>query len=148
MATLVFLIAFAFAGVRGESVLFGSDRAPVGHVMAVDAIQPYDFYTQFVTANKPLLIRGAMKNATPVTQWSDAYLTSRHGHSSVDVDMTKQEQRGSPSMYVTLREFLSWYQREEAYLISTLPDSLQREFPLPSCLNCEVFRTKLQVGKK
>ena len=68
------------------------------------------------------------------------------GDVEVNVDYGKKENRERSADVMTLKEFLKIYNSTDRYLVDSLPDPLQHEFQLPSCILCGGFTERLAVN--
>ncbi|XP_065842243.1 tRNA wybutosine-synthesizing protein 5-like isoform X2 [Oscarella lobularis] len=130
---------------RGHLQPLGSHQPSEGSIRELDAIPSSEtFYNDFIHSSRPVLLRNALRSSFPLEKWTDDYLKIRHGDAVVRVDFSKQENRDLHARPYVFSDFLEEYNRSEFYLIDTLPDSMQEEFPLLSCLSCGGFLTTFQ----
>ena len=139
----------SFGLFSGHMQSLGSHQTSEGEIITVENIDPQSFYANYVAQNKPVLIKsgtGKLSKANLLHTWSDNYLKSAFGNEIVNVEMQKYENRFGNSKEMTLQNFLNAYnESSNMYLINTLPMPMRKEFPVPTCLNCNGFFKRMQV---
>ena len=106
----------------------GSHRPPEGDVEVLDYIpHPIEFYEKYVSASKPVLMRGATRGSRAFRYWNDAYLAEKFGKLLVMTEHGKKENRSDDISYVQLKTFLKRYNETDEYLVETLPPPMRGE---------------------
>jgi len=72
-----------------------------------------DFYRDFVRTNKPVVIRNHASMQRAFGLWTDEYLSKHWGSREISVEMNKTEERGGPSVQLTINQFLQEMYKEE-----------------------------------
>nr|XP_009861744.1 jmjC domain-containing protein 7 [Ciona intestinalis]XP_026694827.1 jmjC domain-containing protein 7 [Ciona intestinalis] len=132
---------------KGHLQYLGEHQAANGDITTItaDQITSLEFYNNYVAKNKPLLIKQVLQRSTPVLKWTDQYLKEKFGKLRVNVDNNKQENRLIPSSEMEFQQFLSIYLESKThYMISTMNMEMQKEFPLPTVINCDGFVSRFQ----
>jgi len=62
--------------------------------LAVEELTPSRFFREYLSQNKPLLIKGGAKGWAAVTRWTDAYLNETVGEEHVKAERSKTKQFG------------------------------------------------------
>jgi len=98
------------------------------------------FYDNHVQAKKPLLMRGIAKEFKAFGKWSDRFLGGKivnyDKNYEIYVQRGKKETRSQDSSMMKMSEFLSNYRGSDLYMVSSVPDFLKSDVPLPSVLQC------------
>lgn len=147
LVTVSITVNFGDSGdVKGHLKPLGSHRHPIGSIETVlkRDITSNLFLHGFVKQNKPIVIRGLLRNSKPVLTWSDEYLKRHFGEEEITVDHSKLG-RANSSSTMSLGSFISTYNTSKTYyLIDTLPIAMQEEMEFPAVLHtCEIC-SKLQ----
>ncbi|XP_076820480.1 jumonji C domain-containing protein 5-like [Clavelina lepadiformis] len=142
---LLFHSVVVQCALKGHLKPLGSHQPADGDILQIPSLTASDFYSKFVKHNQPVILRGLLNSSKPLDLWNDDYLHTKFGDEVVNVDFTKYENRLSSGDDLQLHEFLETYEASsDMYLITTLPKSMQKEFPLPQCLNSALFKNRLQ----
>ncbi len=123
----------------GHLKRFGTGR-PVHSVDEVDSFPDVKtFFTDYVLASKPLVIRGGAKQSKAYRDWSDDYFLSLEltGDSKVLVETKKKEDRNQPTVDMHFQEFVRTYNDTDRYMVAHVPRFLKDDVPLPRSLNCD-----------
>ncbi|XP_062516710.1 bifunctional peptidase and arginyl-hydroxylase JMJD5-like [Corticium candelabrum] len=127
---------------KGNSMLghlqkLGSHRPPEGAVTELDYIpSAKEFHEMYSAAGVPLLMKGAAKQSKAYQLWTDEYLMSEYGNVSVEVEEGKKEDRNKGVDEIPLREYLLHYHDEDAYVVASIPKTMQSEVLVLPCLTC------------
>ncbi|XP_028412670.1 tRNA wybutosine-synthesizing protein 5-like [Dendronephthya gigantea] len=106
---------------------------------------PQDFFKDYVSPSKPLLIRNGAKISPAFKLWTDEYFGSLHGaeNTSVFVEQRKKENRTFPGKEISFKEFIETYNASDIYMVNAVPDILQQDVLLPPALLCEDIKPHL-----
>ena len=70
-------------------------------------------------------------------RWAtDTGLALRYGNAVVEVEGAKVETRSAPMERMPLRDFLAVYNKSDAYVVASVPDTMRSDLLLPSVLSC------------
>eukprot|EP00933_Yihiella_yeosuensis_P079617 TRINITY_DN9276_c0_g2_i1.p1 TRINITY_DN9276_c0_g2~~TRINITY_DN9276_c0_g2_i1.p1 ORF type:complete len:359 (-),score=59.44 TRINITY_DN9276_c0_g2_i1:54-1130(-) len=72
-----------------------------------------EFYTNYVRKNRPVVLRGAMKDQPAYKLWTDEYLKEHFGRTTIFVETKKIEVRQGPGEKMTISQFLDQIYRPE-----------------------------------
>ncbi len=89
--------------------------------------KPEDFFRDFVTPSKPLLIKNGAKISQAFNLWTDEYFVSLPGaeNRTVFVERQKKENRTIPGMEITFKKFIETYNNSDIYMVNGVLDILQ-----------------------
>lgn len=122
----------------GHMEFLGSHR-PMGKIPVLNYMpSPEEFWTNYVHAWRPVILRGAAKNTTAYKKWTKEYMEKKWGDQKVRCE-TKIENRDDPNYgpYTTnLSAFFKDYETSTAYAVSVLPHEMAREVEVPECMLC------------
>lgn len=96
-------------------------------------------FENYVRLNKPVVMRGAMRDQPAFTLWTDEALKSALGGLRVDAETSKTETRGNPTQRMSLAELLGRMYRDELYAVIPLERegaALEHVF-VPQPLDCK-----------
>ena len=86
-----------------------------------------EFFKNYVSPIKPVLIRGGAKISPALTKWTDEYFLSlpESNDFNVTAEQRKKEIRTFPAYDVSFKEFVSTYRKEDIYMVNGVPPFLQ-----------------------
>lgn len=92
-----------------------------------DFLTPVEFFKNYVSPVKPVLIRGGAKLSPALTKWTDEYFLSlpESNDFNVTAEQRKKEIRTFPAYDVSFKEFVSTYEKEDIYMVNGVPPFLQ-----------------------
>ncbi|XP_033099082.1 bifunctional peptidase and arginyl-hydroxylase JMJD5-like [Anneissia japonica] len=123
----------------------GFQRKPEGKVKEVtDVPHPKDFSSLHVTKKKPLVLRGAVKDALAFEKWSDNYLEENFGDLKLLIEVKKENRAKTQRNIISFKDFLRGYKREDWYAVTVLPDEMRPHVKVPQCLLCGSFKKLIQ----
>ncbi|XP_033110921.1 jmjC domain-containing protein D-like isoform X2 [Anneissia japonica] len=123
----------------------GFQRKPEGKVKEVtDVPHPKDFSSLHVTKKKPLVLRGAVKDALAFEKWSDNYLEENFGDLKLLIEVKKENRTKTQQNIISFKDFLRGYKREDWYAVTVLPDEMRPHVKVPQCLLCGSFKKLIQ----
>lgn len=126
----------------------GWQKKPDGKVREEkDPVTPPTFDLRYVKNNRPVTLRGILKEAPVIELWEeDSYLRDKYGKLNVTITVKKQIFNRSPERHkrtMVFRKFLLDYKYENWYLSSTVHSDMMPELPLPSILSCGSYKHRL-----
>ena len=81
---------------QGHGQPMGLQGKNLGEVEEVTELNSRDFYAQYVRLNKPVVVRGAIKDQPYFQKWKDdAYMVKHFGETQVVVEKAKIEDRAA-----------------------------------------------------
>ncbi|XP_070578891.1 uncharacterized protein [Ptychodera flava] len=112
-------------------------------------IGPEDFFQQYISKRKPVLITDSIHHWPAYTLWSEEYLTEKLGDETVSVKVDSQEQMSMKKM--TMKEFIENYKSDPLTLSQEVYPSLDGDISVPTCLKCASlfqgsFTTDMQIS--
>lgn len=89
--------------------------------------KPEDFFRDFVSAGKPLLIKNGAKISPAYKLWTDEYFVNLPGaeNTSVFAEKQKKENRTLGGNEISFKEFVEKYNTSDIYMVNGVPDILQ-----------------------
>ena len=107
----------------------------------IEELPPNGFFHYYVYKNKPLLMRNMAKKFEAYNKWTDSAIMERlEGYDNeyqVYVDHEKKESRAQEPQLMLMKTFLQEYKTNDLYMISSIPDFLRSDIPVPHVLQCE-----------
>jgi hypothetical protein len=122
----------------GHGKKFGSS-GPFLNIDDVTSISTKDFFQNYVTKKKPLLIRSGFSQTNACSYWTDEYLANLakdHNDVKLVVETEKKESRDQEIINLSLTEFIKEYKSKEIYLVNDVPFYLRQDVYLPQPLQC------------
>jgi len=102
-----------------------------------------EFYERYVRLNRPVVIRGGIKEQPYFTRWkSDDYLAKHFGDTLVMVEEQKVEDRmGADIKTRTLKQYIQGYAKpgNEWYIVQDVYPHMLADVQVPGLLSCEEF---------
>jgi lysine-specific demethylase 8 len=122
---------------EGHLQKLGAHRPPEGVVEEVDYVPLPKVFQEFYSSKSvPLLMKGVYKDSRAYRLWNDEYLMTEYADVIVDVEEGKKEDRDKGLDKIPLREFLPYYQKEDAYVVTSIPREMRDDVLVLSCLTC------------
>lgn len=90
--------------------------------------EPRDFFKNFASASRPVLIKTGAKLSPAFAKWTDEYFVSLPEAENfiIDVENGKKENRTKGDMRrVSFIEFLKMYKEEDVYTVNGVPTFIQ-----------------------
>ncbi|XP_046562648.1 bifunctional peptidase and arginyl-hydroxylase JMJD5-like [Haliotis rubra] len=143
---LVCLLSFSSlshsADPPGHLQPIGSHAPPQTLEVKHEFPHPSDFFAKYVKPGIPVVFKSILENIDykPYKTWTDEYLRERFGHTVVDVETGKKEDRNKELKSQTLRRFLDEYRKADVYLVHDLTADMKRDVDVPYCLRCGGFQ--------
>lgn len=104
------------------------------------------FYRLYANGlGQPVLFKGAAKNMSAMN-WTDDLLISKAGSREIDVEKAKKETRRAPVSRMTLKKFLSKYNRSDIYTVTDVPAPLMHDVELLPFLCCGGYTKTLHMA--
>lgn len=130
----------------------GWQHRPEGPVFEESvSLRPEQFWDQYVTQKKPVVIRGLVANSEAVEKWTDIHLDRTYGHVEVRVSHRKQK-NSDDRIKMTMKEFLQGYRVDDWHLNVIMPDEMLEESVIPNIIGCGPYMDNLEQesikGKK
>ncbi|EDO37504.1 predicted protein [Nematostella vectensis] len=148
--TLLFVacVADKIFEIRGHGLELGKHRDSDGHVEVLQSLpSPKEFWDNYASIRKPVVLRGAGKNFPAFDLWTDPYLVENYGDLEVKLEARKEKEKvpvGEKGLgRDTIRSFLESYAKKDTYMVSQLPDPLAREVRVLPCLMCGTFSERI-----
>lgn len=116
---------------------FGS-QGPHLKVDEVDSLSTVDFFENYVTPQKAVVLRGATKQFAATNLWTDEYLHKKTENLNdlFDVETVKKETRNQKMLQMSFTDFLKSYRTKELYMVSDVASIFMDELNLPQPLQC------------
>lgn len=101
------------------------------------------FWSKYVRANQPVVLRGHATKQRAYHLWTDEYLRKQWGSKVVSVEVNKSEERGGPSTEMPFQDFLKKMYKDEHraqfYAIVNFDDDMtaRADFDLPEPFCCK-----------
>ncbi|XP_062515381.1 uncharacterized protein LOC134190860 [Corticium candelabrum] len=127
----------------------GFHRPPLSHVDEFDyVISPREFWEKYASKGEPVVFRGAANHSAGFSRWTNEYLVENYGDLELKLEAKKEKGGDLPigdagMARDTLRHFISRYERDDAYVVSQLPQPMYHEVSALPCLMCGSFRKRL-----
>lgn len=102
-----------------------------------------EFYTNYVHANRPVILRGHAKKQRAFERWTDKYLANNWGSKMISAELAKSEERGGKSVEMELRDFVKEIylesRKDELYGIIDFDSNkkAKADFDLPEPIACK-----------
>ncbi|KAL9958610.1 hypothetical protein ACROYT_G035650 [Oculina patagonica] len=145
-------------------LVFCSDKELVGHLkpfgqhrepdVITEELQtvphPSEFWRTYVSQNKPVVFRGAAKHSRAYDLWTEEFLMSEYGDLTVRLEARAESNDRAPVGdagilgRTTIKHFIQNYQTLDAYVISQVPQPMERDIGIPPCLRCGSFAEAIQ----
>ncbi|GFO35754.1 lysine-specific demethylase 8-like [Plakobranchus ocellatus] len=131
---------------RGHLKPLGSHTLGKGVTAVGKFSSPSVFFSEFVSQRQPIWMRNALDyiNHVGLTNWTDEYIKAKFGHESVNVEVSKKENRQQRSKTLTMRQFIYLYKEEDMYLVHSLRNSMEDLVLVPPSLACGGFQKTIQ----
>lgn len=135
---------------KGHLKKFGSSGPYVRiDEVSYDKLSTKQFFEHYVSKKQPVLILNQAKQFPAIDLWSnDMYLYEKglnyDENYQVNVETVKKESRDQYVKGMTFLQFLEDYQKEDIYMVSTVPEFLKSELVLPNVLQCGSAPSTLQ----
>jgi lysine-specific demethylase 8 len=122
----------------------GSHREPELVARLSSMPSSREFYFSYVETNTPVLLEGLLNSTHLPQNWgSDEYLREHFGREEVSVEHRKKENRSETGFITTMADYLDRYSTEDIYLVTPMPEAMQKEWLLPQFLLCGGFSENL-----
>ncbi|XP_020623160.1 uncharacterized protein LOC110060709 [Orbicella faveolata] len=111
---------------------------------------PSEFWASYVSQNKPVVFRGAAKHSRAYELWTEDFLISEYGNLTVRLEARAESNDRAPVGEAgilgrdTIKHFIHNYQTMDAYVISQIPQPMERDIGIPPCLRCGSFSEAIQ----
>lgn len=135
----------------GHMKPFGWHRDPD---IVTDELQtvphPTQFWEKYVSRNRPVVFRGAAKHSRAYKLWTEEYLVTEYGNLTLRVESRAESNDRVPAGEDgilgrdSVRHFLQNYQNVDVYVISQIPQPMERDVAIPPCLRCGSFVEGIQ----
>ncbi|CAK0873533.1 unnamed protein product [Prorocentrum cordatum] len=102
-----------------------------------------EFWSRYVRANRPVVLRGHAARQRAFGLWTDAYLAERWGSRAISVELNKSEERGGPTTKMAFRDFLHRIYEDEnkdsfyAVIDFENDKSALNDFDMPEPVDCK-----------
>ena len=90
--------------------------------------EPRDFFKNFASASRPVLIKTGAKSSPAFDKWTDDYFASfsEAENFAIDVENGKKENRTKgDTRNVSFKEFVETYKKEDIYMVNGVPTFIQ-----------------------
>lgn len=135
---------------EGHLKKLGSHRQGRGVTVIGKFSNPSVFYAHFVKVSKPLWMKSALEsvNHPGLTDWTDEFLRKKFGDLTVNVELSKKEDRSKTTSTLSLKEFLNIYGTDDVYMIQTINEATKMKdlVLIPQCLHCGGFQRLIAEG--
>ncbi len=102
-----------------------------------------EFFANYVSKSKPVVIRGGARALPAFSLWTDHYLAENFAHEEIDFEEGKKETRTGGGGRMTLASFLETYETTDRYCVTDLPVAMMQDVVLPSWTGCGGFPENL-----
>ncbi|XP_065648852.1 uncharacterized protein LOC100207979 isoform X6 [Hydra vulgaris] len=151
---LEILFGYDSSEVEVESFLENPSMYP-GHMEPLGSKQPQieietlyeypnaqDFFKDYVKPGRPFLLKKGAVNQPAFKLWSDDYMKSfpEAATEQVACEPNLKEIREAQGFYTSMLDFINRYHKEEIYMVSKVPDYLQKDILMPPPLRCNNTR--------
>jgi len=152
-ASLLFTLIFCTQTLSissGSHGRLGEQSDPSVETDALNAVpQPLVFYEEFVKENKPVVFRSAVKNSRAYKYWTEDYLVEQYGNLTVRLESRSEQSNHIPNGTISLGldligNFIKHYQSMDSYVISQIPEPMEKDVLVPPCLRCGSFTNAIQ----
>ncbi|KAK2547733.1 Bifunctional peptidase and arginyl-hydroxylase JMJD5 [Acropora cervicornis] len=136
---------------RGHLKPFGNHREP--EIVTDELLfvpDPTQFWEQYVSKNRPVVFREAAKHSRAFELWTEEYLIEQYGNLTLRLESRSESNHRLPTGgdgilgRDSVRHFLQNYQNVDAYVISQIPQPMERDIAIPPCLRCGSFVDSIQ----
>ncbi|EDO48553.1 predicted protein [Nematostella vectensis] len=135
----------------GHMGKFGTQRPPeLDTPELYDVPHPREFWEEYVKPRRPVLFRGAAKHSRAFHHWTEDYLASEYGDLVVRLEGRHEDGQRLPAGGEgilgrdTMGHFIRNYQTMDAYVISQIPQPMEKDVSFPPCLRCGSFLDSVQ----
>lgn len=99
---------------------------------------PQEFFSTYVKAKRPFLVKGGAKTQPAYKHWSDEYLANfRESMTSlVALEPKLKEDRTAKGYTSSFKKFLDTYKTKPVYMVNPVPPFLMKDVLIPSPLRC------------
>ena len=136
------VLHLASASTVGHLQPLGAHRPPD---IAIDeyeqAISGNDFFTKYVSQQKPVVFRDSAKQWPAFRKWTDETMSSKYGREEVKIepkiDGTDRGAIGTLGMgRDTIENFIAEYSKQNKYVVSELPSAMYNDVLVHPVLTC------------
>jgi hypothetical protein len=109
-------------------------------VNSVENLSTKEFFDDYVSKKRILLIRRAFTEAPAFVSWSDEYLgemASENANYSVTVERRAKENREEDLISIRFSDMMKNYRSYEYHMFDEVPSFLRKDVLLPQVLQCE-----------
>ncbi|XP_076823464.1 uncharacterized protein LOC143469603 [Clavelina lepadiformis] len=134
----------------GHLLPFGSHREPSVKVLEINSVpQPIEFFENYVEPRRPVVFRGAAKRSRAFSEWTIENLQQEYGNLVVRLEARAEHDNRMPVTELgmgrdTVRHFLDNFKMLNAYVISQIPQPMEKDVAIPPCLRCGNFAKGIQ----
>ena len=101
-------------------------------------IKPEEFWDQYITPKKTVVIRGLLSASHITDLWTDSYLKREYGN--LEIKVTKKKNCNDMDNHkVIFKDFLEKYRHDDLFLKVIMPAVMQKDASIPNILNCGPF---------
>nr|XP_002123532.1 uncharacterized protein LOC100176165 [Ciona intestinalis] len=144
------LVTTSNCKLRGHLEILGSHADPSEVIPEISVVpQPRDFYNNYVKPRQPVVFRGAAFHSKAAELWTPQYLESTYGDMVVRLEARFEGDSTMPATEIgvgrdTMKHFIQNYNTIDGYVISQIPEPMEKDVAIPPCLRCGHFAKGVQ----